>query len=401
MLAHTYYLRDPRVRREAEALAELGVEVHVISLAETGWQGKPEPRRSNVNGVEVHRLPIRRKRGSALRYLYEYGAMAVLGCLKLTALHLRARLSAVHIHNMPDILVFAGLLPRLTGSKLVLDVHDPMPELFLSWHEDAAQSLTVKMLRLQEKVSCRVADRVISVNETMRENLQKKGIPDEKIYIVHNFPDERLFPMSAMPTSWPKSRECLNILYCGTVTKHYDVGLAVKAIARLKGELPVTLKIMGEGNRLSEVLDLASQLGVRDRVEHIGLAPADRVREEMKKADIGISCHWAGIFGDLYFSTKIIEYLSQGLPVVSPQTYTIAKYLPPDCMFYFQSGDDAGLAETLRFMWNNPSAVLQRVANARQLLPRFSWQAEKTKFQSFYSNFLSQEIAEAQVAGGR
>ena len=34
MLAHTCYMRDPRVRREAEALAAHGLQVHVISFSE-------------------------------------------------------------------------------------------------------------------------------------------------------------------------------------------------------------------------------------------------------------------------------------------------------------------------------------------------------------------------------
>src|SRR5439155_19075371 len=156
--------------------------------------------------------------------------------------------------------------------------------------------------------------------------------------------------------------------------------LAVKAMASLKGEVPIRLKIMGDSNKLAEVLDLASQLGVRDSIELVGRVPIEQVAGEMRDADVGISCHRAGIFGDLYFSTKIVEYLTQGLPVLSPRTYTIGKYFPDDCLFYFEPGSDAALAENLRFMWNNPAEVLRRLTQARQLLPRLSWQAEKTKF---------------------
>src|SRR5688572_6914021 len=129
MLAHTYYLRDPRVRREAEALAGIGVDVHVISLAERG-----EPRRATVNGVQIHRLPVSRRRGGPLRYFYEYLMVGVLGGLVLARLHLQARLDVVHVHNMPDILVLAALVPRLGGTTVILDVHDPMPELYMSWN---------------------------------------------------------------------------------------------------------------------------------------------------------------------------------------------------------------------------------------------------------------------------
>jgi glycosyltransferase involved in cell wall biosynthesis len=389
MLAHTCYLRDPRVRREAEALAEHGLEVHVISLSEK-QEAEMEAGHAVVNGVEIHRLPVTRKRGSALRYLYEYCVVGVLGGLKLAQLHFRGKLKVVHIHNMPDTLVFAALIPKLGGSKVVLDVHDPMPELYASRKRGLLARLLVRILRAQESVSCKFADWVISVNESMRHNLKDKGTPEEKVVIVHNFPDDKLFPVCDIPKAWPRSREGLILLYCGTVTEHYDLTLAVKAIARLAGEIPVKLRIIGDGNRLSEVLNLAAFLGVRDSIQHIGVVPIDRVRDEMKNVDIGISCHRAGVFGDLYFSTKIVEYLTQGLPVLASRTYTIKMYLPEDCLFYFEPQSDLALAQEIRFMWTNQAEVMARLIRARNRLSDLSWQVEKRKFLAFYSELLRQ-----------
>jgi glycosyltransferase involved in cell wall biosynthesis len=386
MLAHSFYLLDPRIRREAEALAERGFDVHVVALAEESKEAR-ETGPIARNGVHIHRLPIGKKRGNFVRYVYEYVMTGVLGALKLAQLHFRERLSVVHIHNMPDILILAGLLPRLGGCKLVLDVHDPMPELYLSTTKKPLPPVTW-LLRLQEKFSCWLADRVISVNDTMRENLRGKGIPDEKIFILHNYPDQTYFQMRDVPAAWPKSRERLVVLYCGTVTEHYDLGLAVKAIARLAGEIPIDLRIMGKGNKLNEVLALATELGVRDSITLVGTVPVEKVAEEMRKADVGISCHRAGIFGDLYFSTKIIEYLTQGLAVVSPRTYTIHKYLPEECMFYFEPGNEEALADTIRLIWNNPGEVLGRLTQAKRRLPQLSWQSEKGKFLSFYEELL-------------
>jgi glycosyltransferase involved in cell wall biosynthesis len=389
MLAHTCYMRDPRVRREAEALAAHGLEVHVISLAEQHGNGSrtPEPRHAVLNGVHIHRLPIRRQRGGALRYFYEYVMVAILGGLALARLHLRSKLRVVHVHNMPDLLVLAAVVPRLGGSMVILDVHDPMPELYMSW-KHSPRSLTVSLLRMQEKVSYAFADRIISVNESMRENLQAKGVPPPKISIINNFPDETLFPLREPPSSWPRNRDCLVLLYCGTVSEHYDLGLAVRAMARVAKEIPVKLRILGEGNKLREVLELAATLAV-DSVEHVGLVPVDQVRSEMQNADVGLSCHRAGIFGDLYFSTKIVEYLTQGLPVLSPRTHTITKYLSDDCLFYYEPGSDEELADTLRFMWQHPPEVLRRLRQARELLPRLSWHTEKQKLVSFYADLLT------------
>ena len=389
MLAHTCYLRDPRVRREAEALAETGIEIHVISLAEQNSKGESEPREATVKGVSVHRLPIRRKRGSLFRYFFEYFATGLLGGLTLTWWHLRSRVDVVHIHNMPDILVLAALLPRLTGARVILDVHDPMPELFMSWDGRASNKLLVAALRIQERISCAFAHRVVSVNESMRDNLEGKGVPKEKIFILNNFPDQRLFPLSEPSETWPRTNEELVLLYCGTITEHYDLSLAIKAIARVSGEIPVKLRLLGEGNKLDDVLNLAATLGVRDRIEHLGLVPIERVPAEMKKCDIGISCHRSGVFGDLYFSTKIIEYLTQGLPVLAPRTKTIGKYIPDDALFYFEPGDDKALADCLRFMWENPIEVRSRLTNARRVLPDLSWQAEKDRFVFYYRRLLA------------
>jgi glycosyltransferase involved in cell wall biosynthesis len=388
MLAHSCYLRDPRVRREAEALAEMGIQVHVLSLAEERGDGF-EPRRAIVNGVQIHRLPLRKKRGGFLRYLYEYLSLGVLGALQLASLQLRGKLTVVHIHNMPDILVLAALIPRLGGSKVLLDVHDPMPELFMTSNDRTPDCLVVRLLRLQEKISCALAHRVISVNESMRENLQTKGVGKDKLFVLHNFPDPKLFPVCERPLSWPRGRDSLSLLYCGTVTEHYDLDLAVRAIARLAGEVPIKLKILGGGNKLTEVLNLASALGVRDSVEHVGLVALESVPAEMKKADIGISCHRAGAFGDLYFSTKIVEYMTQGLPVLSPRTQTITRYLPEDCLFYYEAGSDLAMADVLRSMWHNPGEVLRRLTRARDLLPSLSWQSEKIRFLSFYAGLMN------------
>jgi glycosyltransferase involved in cell wall biosynthesis len=99
----------------------------------------------------------------------------------------------------------------------------------------------------------------------------------------------------------------------------------------------------------------------------------------------------------LYFSTKIVEYITQGLPVLSPRTYTINKYLSDDTVFYFDPGNDAALADSLRFMWNNPNEVVRRVSEARQLVPRLSWQTERSKFLSFYADFVNDETSNARV----
>ena len=66
MIVQSHYLNDPRVRREAEALAEAGYSVDVISL-----RREEEPFEQTVNGVHIYGISLERMHGSKIRYVYE------------------------------------------------------------------------------------------------------------------------------------------------------------------------------------------------------------------------------------------------------------------------------------------------------------------------------------------
>ena len=76
----------------------------------------------------------------------------------------RQRYDLIHVHNIPDFLVFAAWYPKLTGSKVILDIHDIVPEFFESKFSVSDRSLLVRALRLVEKISAAFADHVILSN---------------------------------------------------------------------------------------------------------------------------------------------------------------------------------------------------------------------------------------------
>ena len=386
MLVHGYYPADIRVRRETEALVEAGYRVEVVCLRAPKQQGKQrEPSRDKVNGVHIYRLPLSRKRGRMFRYLFEYLGLIILGAWKLTLLHFKNPFQVVHIHNMPDLLVIAGLIPKWMGAKLLLDVHDPMAELYASTYLIAQKSWILKVLKWQEKFSRWLAHRVISVNETMRENLEGKGIQPEKIFILHNFPDPRYLPIKNDITRWPRHKDRLILLYAGTITEQYRLDVAIEALALASKHLPwIKLRILGDGNELNRVLKLANNLGVGNYVEHINAVCIDKLRDIMEDTDVGISCHQGGLFGDLQFTTKVLDYLTQGLPVISSRTKTMMRYIPEEAVFYFEPENAKDMAKQIIKIWNEPNLVRRKMENAKRLLRRYTWQKEKYKLINFY-----------------
>jgi len=139
MVVHAYYpLGETRVERQAQALRQQGIEVDLICLRKS-----TEAARADVDGVQVHRLPVRRyKNKGLLVQLFEY-----LAFIRLTRLHWQRRYNVVQLYNLPDFFVFAGLVPKLSGARVILDLHDLMPEFYAEWFQRPMNHLLVRLIR--------------------------------------------------------------------------------------------------------------------------------------------------------------------------------------------------------------------------------------------------------------
>src|SRR5262249_36762521 len=144
----SFYPNDPRPRRALEAMVREGMLVDLICL-----RGEGSPAREVQGSVEVFRIPLKRRRGGMLAYLYQYAAFILISSLILTWRSLSRRYHLVHVHNMPDILVLSALVPKLLGAKVILDLHDPMPELMMTIFKFEKDSWSVRLLRGIEKWS--------------------------------------------------------------------------------------------------------------------------------------------------------------------------------------------------------------------------------------------------------
>ena len=140
---------DPRPRRAAETLAEEGASVEVICLRETD----EEPEHEIFNGIEITRVLLKRRRGGKLSYILQYAYFGLLCGAILAGRALRKRYDLLHIHNMPDFLVFSALVPKLLGAKVILDLHDPMPELMMTIFGLGEAGQPVQALKIVEKLS--------------------------------------------------------------------------------------------------------------------------------------------------------------------------------------------------------------------------------------------------------
>ena len=159
MVSFSPYPADPRPRRAAEALLKEGMTVDFICLGDD-----TAPRRERSAGLDILRLPIEHRRGGKLAYAYQYSAFILATASILALRSLTRRYQLVYIHNMPDVLVFSSLVPKILGAKVILDQHDPMPELMTTIFNLHEHSFGVRLMRRLEKWSIAWADSVVTVN---------------------------------------------------------------------------------------------------------------------------------------------------------------------------------------------------------------------------------------------
>jgi glycosyltransferase involved in cell wall biosynthesis len=287
MIANTRYESDARVRRAARALAERGHHVDFFAVS-----GDRPRKGGNEQFLCLRRLRIRRQHAAVGRYFFEYGVFFAWSMTLVSILHLRSRYDIIYVHNMPNFLVFAGLVPKIGGAKIVLDVHDPAAELLASLRGSELPAWLRVLARAEERASLALADAVVTVNEPMRERLSAMfGGP---VTVVMNLPDTAVMP--PVDADGPDGRN--RIVYSGSIAHRNGVDLIVKALSLLEGEFPrLRLRIVGDGPATESVRGLAKELGVTERVEFAGFVTNDEIPFLVSGAAAGISPQRDDAFG--------------------------------------------------------------------------------------------------------
>lgn len=384
MIVHAYYpVGETRVQREALALVDQGYEVDVICLRNRG-----EAARAEDDGVQIYRLPVRRHKGYGfVVQLLEYLAFLVLAAVRVTVLHARRRYGTVQIHNLPDFLVFAGLVPKLTGARLILDLHDLMPEFFAAKFETDMQSWPVRLVIWQEQLSCWFADHVITVTESWRKTLIERGVAAGKVSVVMNVADPRIFKrVENGKRPFPNGHD-FHLIYHGTFAHRYGVDLILQAVEKVRPSLPnIHATLLGGGEYRDELVQLAQELNLNDHVEiSQTLLPATELPPLLMQADVGIVPNRSNIFTDGLLPTKLMEYVAVGTPVIAARTPTITTYFDDDMVEFFEPDNAEDLANSIVSLYNDRQRQAQLAQNADKFNQTYNWNKVAADYVSLVS----------------
>lgn len=376
-----WYPFHPRVRGLVEAALDAGYTADVICLRQPG-----EKRYEVCNGAHVYRMPMNRGFGGTLPLtILSWCWFMLLAGATVTWLHLKRRYDVIHVHNMPDFLVFSTLFPRLLGAKIVLDVQDVSPELMAAKARGRLKGLVIRLATWQEHISAAFAHHVVTVGWPFEELLLERGIPKQKLSIVLNSADPKFFPPSRQQIPSPhilKEGLPFILMYHGTLAQRNGLDIAVRALALARRVAPqIQLHIMGFGERKLALKQMAEELGVSEAVVFTQPCPAEEIVDFILHGDVGVIPYRCDGFEELVLPTKAYEYAFMRRPIIASNTRAIRSMFRAESIVLCEPDNPESFAEAMLDLYQHPEKRASLVAHASADYQPYRWELEAERYQ--------------------
>lgn len=383
-----YFPQDPRVYKEVRALRAAGFSVHVFALRMPG-EAPHEVLGGDLAGVTVTRMGRAQTRGSLGARMAMYTGFLCWAARGLFRLQLREPLDIVQVNTLPDFLVFAALPVRALGARVVLDLHELVPELFGAEYQGRFRPVLLAGLTFVEKAAMAFADRVICPGPSYREVYAARRAPLHKFTEIYNVPDESIFRPLGL------ARDPNLIVAHGSVIERYGFDLIVAAMPRILRSRPdAVLEIIGDGEHLSTVRALAARSGVGDHVRFTGRVPLETMSERLERAAVGVVATIVNPFTDRILPNKVYELVALGIPVVASETRGLLAQFGREGIAYFPSGDVERLADEVVRLLGDAEAAATTAKCARQVYEEIRWDRNRRDYQRVFLELVGAELDE-------
>jgi glycosyltransferase involved in cell wall biosynthesis len=367
----------PPTAREVDALKEAGYEVHVI--AQRRHFDTELPAYEEQDGVFIYRLAGGRRKGSRIRYLFEYGFFLIQAFFLLSFLHLRFRFSLIQVNTMPDFLVFVTWFAKLFGAKILLMMKEPMPELWETIYGEKAPFWLIGI----EQAAIAYADRVFTVTENLKAAYVQRGANPEKIQVLLNVPE---------PEHWLKpspviKHENFTLLCHGTIEDRYGHDVILDALAIARQEVPeLHLRITGHGSKVGELPAMIRQRGLQESVDFLSWVSHEDLIAEIRAADVGIIGLKSSPYSNLIHTNKMYEYILFQKPVILSRLEAVSANFGDNCLTYYEAENAEDLAEKILYLYHHQDAAAKLALAAHECFQSaYSWDIEKFRYLQTYS----------------
>ncbi len=389
LVENNSFPEDVRVKREAKTLAGAGYQVTVISPTGTRSRRWHEL----IGDVSVYRFPAPPESDGFLDYVCEYTYTLAAMFLLSIVVFLREGFDIIHAANPPDTLAFIAAFYKLLGKRFIYDHHDLAPEMYYARFEGNGSRVIYGALVALEKLSCRLADRVITTNHSYKAmEIQRGKVPDDRITVVRNAPD--LECPQVEPDLELRSRAGTIIAYIGVMGMQDGVDYLLRALWHLVHKLGRTdflcVLIGGYGSARSSLKQLSSQLGLQRHVLFTNWVTDHDLRRYLSSADICVDPDPSNAFNDRSTMTKMMEYMALAKPIVAfdlPEHRFTAR----DAAIYVRPNDELEFARAIAQLMDDPERRRQMGEGGRRRIEsELTWEYSATQLLRAYRSLLTE-----------
>ena len=370
MVVHAVFPGDPRVRRQSDVLLDAGHQIDLFCL-----RGPDEAAEETAGGLRIVRLPVNRAFHGFAGHMAEYLAFAGLAAVRLTREHRRQRYQLVQVATVPDFLAFSAFPLKLSGVPLLLDLHEDMPEFFRDRFAHPLLRPLRPLVSGSSRAAAAAATELITVHEPLRQLSIARGVAPEKIHVVMNSADTRLFD----PTRYPRRPFMedgeLRLVHHSNLQRIYGLDVAVEALALIDpDELPHRLDVYGDGPFRAQIEAAIARTDTAARVHLNGRVPMDDLPALLAGSDIGLVPSRPEPYLQYSLSTKLLEYAAMGVPIIASDLATFRAHFSDEAIRFVRGGDPAALAAAIRGLAAGPTATARLGAEAHRQAADYAWE---------------------------
>jgi glycosyltransferase involved in cell wall biosynthesis len=375
IVVHAVYPGDPRVRRQSDALLEAGYDVDILAL-----RGPDEAAEEETGGLRIVRLPVNRAFVGFAGHLAEYAAFTSIAAWRLAREHRGRRYDLVQVATVPDFLVFAALPEKLSGVPLLLDLHEDMPEFFRDRFPSALLRPLMPVVTATARAAAGFADELITVHEPLRQLSVARGVPPDRISVVMNSADPRLFDPQRHPRRPFMADGVLRLVHHSNLQRIYGLDVAIDGLALLPDHIRWRLDVYGDGPWRSEVEAAVARTGLGDRIELHGRVAMDDLPRLLAAADIGLVPSLPLPYLELSLSTKLLEYAAMGVPTIASDLATFRHHFTDAAVRFVPGGDPPAIARAIESLVADPTETVAMGLRARTEADAYGWEGQKQKY---------------------
>lgn len=354
-----------------------------------------QPRYENLNGVRCIRTAITfQPNDSGIKQLMKFNLFTLYMVFELIRATKTRKYSAIHVHNPPDFIVFSAVpLKLISGSKIILDLHDMLPEIVASEFKLEGNHPLLKFVKLIEKLAIKTSDAIICTNNYDKEIvLSRNKIDPEKIFIMYNSPDMDILKIE------PANKDDLGlegkyiIIFEGWLSERRGIHTVIEAIEQIKDRIPIMLIVLGDGPYFSELIEIIKKKNLGDFVTFKGWVDLKTLSEYLSIADLCIIPFLDTDVNRRGVPNKLFEYIAHDKPVISSNLRGIASTFNDQEITFFVPGNVQDLTKKIVWCYNNPELLKSKaVAAKKRYHDEYTWDKMEAELYRCYGTLLGSE----------